>query len=96
MKKRMGQYLNQDVIWRHKIGVDGFGKPVYEDKKIFVRKQKKERSVTDVRGKEFVSQNQFFCQSPVGLGDVLDGDEVLGVRELVNRRGVTVGYEVLT
>ena len=96
MKGRLNRFLNQNVVWKKKVSVDGFGKAVFEEETIPARKEGRERLERDRVGVEIVSRYTVFCNVCVNVGDLMDERYVLDVREMVNRRGMIVGYEVLT
>lgn len=95
MGRRLNAFLTNKAVWQRQVAIDGYGKTLFETSEIWTRKEEHKKLLVDEKGEQLVSKTRYFCEEAVQVGDLLDGECVREVRAMVNRRGVTVGFEVM-
>jgi hypothetical protein len=93
--KSIARYTNNIVELKRLTSHDSRGTPTYESPvDIKARYEPKDGLVTTIAGEQTDAESYVLTEAEVGVGDLIEGNEVRRVEERVLKNGVTLCYEV--
>jgi hypothetical protein len=93
--KTIARYTNNIVTLKRLSSQDARGTPIYESAvEIKARYEPKDGLVTTIAGEQAQAESYVLTEAEVGVGDLIEGNEVRRVEARVLKNGTTLCYEV--